>query len=308
MKQKVTVFGEVLWDVLPDSKLAGGAAMNVAAHLQNFGLDVSFISRVGHDELGSELMSFMQHKSLSTELVQTGETHLTGIAKANISDHNEVTYKILHPVAWDYIRFDEHAAARIEQSDFFIYGTLASRDETTRKTLLRYLPLAKKPVFDVNLRPPHYDVTSVLELMKFARIVKMNEHELKEVTGWLGSYENDRQAMLFIKNHFNLDMLILTCGAQGAMVLAENDALTSHPGFKIKVADTIGSGDAFLGAFLFKLLNNAAIADALEFACATGAFVATQNGALPEFSETEINEKLFVDSSSHADLIPRTTL
>jgi len=303
MTPKLTVFGEVLWDVLPDARLAGGATMNVAAHLQRYGMDVAFISRVGHDELGNELLAFMAQQGLDTRWVQTGETHLTGIAKANVSDSNEVTYKILHPVAWDYIQFDAAAVEHVAHSDYFAYGTLAARDRTTRDTLLRYLAprdpreaangnARPKHVFDVNLRPPHYTREQVLELLDLADIAKMNEHEIREVTTWLTTYENERQAMAFLIDRFKLDMLILTCGGDGAMVLTGPGEYHRHAGFTVQVADTIGSGDAFLGAFLYQTATGHSLPDSLEFACAAGAFVAGKPGALPAFGETDIQDFL----------------
>lgn len=288
MTPKLTVFGEVLWDVLPDTRLAGGATMNVAAHLQRYGLDVSFISRVGHDELGAELLEFMEGQGLSTDFVQTGETHLTGIAKANVSDSHEVTYKILHPVAWDYIQYDALAAKQVAASEYFVYGSLAARDDTTRNALLRYLQAARVPVFDVNLRPPHYTREGVLELLGFARVVKMNEHELVEVAGWIGEFDGEREAMALVMDRYRLNILVLTCGEQGAMVLTPDGQYHQHPGFVVQVADTIGSGDAFLGAFLFKTATGHPVNDALEFACAAGAYVAGKTGALPVFAETDI--------------------
>lgn len=293
MTPKLTVFGEVLWDVLPDVRLAGGATMNVAAHLRRYGMDAAFISRVGRDELGTELLAFMAQHGLDTQWVQTGETHLTGIAKANVSDSNEVTYKILHPVAWDYIQFDVAAAELVAESDYFVYGTLAARDHTTRDTLLRYLTRpgsrqARNRVFDVNLRPPHYTRELVLELLSLANVVKMNEHEIREVTGWLTPFENEKQAMAFLIGHFDLDMLILTCGGDGAMVLTRGGKYHRHAGFTVEVADTIGSGDAFLGAFLYQTATSHSLPDSLEFACAAGAFVAGKAGALPAFGESDI--------------------
>ncbi len=307
MTPKLTVFGEVLWDVLPDARLAGGATMNVAAHLQRYGMDVSFISRVGHDELGVELLAFMAQQGLDTQWVQTGETHLTGIAKANVSDSHEVTYKILHPVAWDYIQFDAAAAEQVADSDYFVYGTLAARDHTTRDTLLRYLaqpgsagaPHKCIPVFDVNLRPPHYTREQVLELLGFARMVKMNEHEIREVTGWLIPFENEKQAMAFLIDHFKLDLLVLTCGADGAMVRTSDGQYHRHPGFTVDVADTIGSGDAFLGAFLYQTATGHSLAESLEFACAAGAFVAGKPGALPAFREADIQEFIHAQPAIH---------
>ena len=95
MKQsKIICFGEMLWDMLPTGKQAGGAPMNVAVHLKNLGLNPQIISRVGDDELGEELIQFVTKNGLSTDFIQLGKTHLTGVAKANVSDKNEV------PTSW----------------------------------------------------------------------------------------------------------------------------------------------------------------------------------------------------------------
>ncbi len=288
MKPKITVFGEILWDVLPTSKLAGGAPMNVAAHLHHQGVDTAFISRVGHDDLGKELLAYLEGQGLPLDLVQTGETHLTGVAKANVSDSNEVTYKILHPVAWDYIQFDEKALNSVRESDLFVYGSLACRDETSFRTLLRYLPEARLAVFDINLRPPHYTSERVLELMKYASIVKMNEHEIKEVCGWLSVDLDIPAAMTYLKDRFSLKSIIVTCGPDGAVALDENYVFYTHPGFKVNVADTIGSGDSFLATYLNQTLNGTSIEKALEYACAVGAFVASQEGAIPTYTQNDV--------------------
>ena len=60
--KKAVCFGEVLWDVFPDGKKAGGAPMNVAFRLQSFGYDVHMISKIGSDDLGSELFEIIASK------------------------------------------------------------------------------------------------------------------------------------------------------------------------------------------------------------------------------------------------------
>ena len=120
----IACFGEMLWDVLPTGHQPGGAPLNVAVHLHNFGLAPQLISRVGHDDLGTELLEFVRAKGLSTYYVQHGETHLTGVVKANVGDSNEVVYKIVQPVAWDYIQYDEELAELVEA---FERGPFADR-------------------------------------------------------------------------------------------------------------------------------------------------------------------------------------
>ncbi len=82
----IICFGEMLWDILPTGKQPGGAPMNVAVHLKNLGHNPQMISRIGRDELGKELLDFVSEKGLSIDLIQQGETHLTGVVKANVSD------------------------------------------------------------------------------------------------------------------------------------------------------------------------------------------------------------------------------
>jgi fructokinase len=284
MNQTITCFGEILWDVLPTSKQAGGAPMNVAADLRNFGLNAQLISRVGNDELGLELLDFLTQKGIPTELVQVGQTHLTGVAKANVSNANEVSYKILQPVAWDYIFLEFPLLEAVRQSDLFVYGSLAARSAQTHETLLALLNVAPRTIFDVNLRAPHYERATIDELMSYADMAKLNEHELAELAGWYTAETDLRSCMEDLRDRYRLDTLCVTLGAEGAVLLDET-GFYRQACFPVEVEDTIGSGDAFLAAFLYKMLQGETPQQTLEFACATGAYVATQRGATPAFTE-----------------------
>ena len=288
MTPTITCFGETLWDVLPTSKQPGGAPLNVAASLRNFGLQSQLISRVGADELGTDLLTFIGEKGLPTQLIQVGQTHLTGVAKANISNTSEVTYKIAQPVAWDYIQLTPDLIDVVQHSDVFVYGSLAARSPQTLATLRALLDVAPRTVFDVNLRAPHYDRTTIETLLQAANIVKLNEHELAELAGWYGNRNNLYRAMLDLRERYDLTQLCVTLGGAGA-VLLDQAGFYSQVGLRVDVVDTIGSGDAFLAAFLHKLLQGKQPNDILAFACATGAYVATRPGATPIFTEDTIN-------------------
>ena len=291
MNPTITCFGEILWDVLPTSKQPGGAPMNVAADLRNFGLNAQLISRVGSDDLGRELLDFLAQKGIPLDLVQVGKTHLTGVAKANISDTNEVTYKIVQPVAWDYIQLEPNLLEAVRQSELFVYGSLAARSPQTHETLLALLAVAPRKVFDVNLRAPHYERATVEELLHQASIAKLNEHELAKLSGWYGDQSDVQLAMQQLRDRYRLETLCVTLGEKGAVLLNE-DGFIHQSGFPAKVEDTIGSGDAFLAAFLYKTLQGESAEKTLKFACATGAYVATQRGATPIFSEETIQAYL----------------
>ncbi|MCJ8165017.1 PfkB family carbohydrate kinase [Pontibacter sp. E15-1] len=263
--------------------------MNVAIHLRRNGFDPAVVSRVGSDDLGKGLIAFLQEQHIDTAWLQTGLTHLTGVVKANISDRNEVTYKIVEPVAWDYIQYEERTAELIAQSEVFLYGSLVARNATSQETLLRYLPLAKRKVFDVNLRPPYYTPERILTLLEYADIVKMNHQELAAICEWLGADGDEVQQMRFIKDHFSLELVIVTRGDRGAAAMHEAGYF-EHAGFQVEVEDTIGSGDAFLATFLTNYLQEKPLEHTLERACLVGAFLATQRGATPAYVPQEITE------------------
>jgi fructokinase len=287
----IACFGEILWDILPTGKQPGGAPFNVAVHLHQLGLPVRFISRVGDDELGTELVDFVESKGVDTALIQHGKTHLTGVVKANVDDANEVTYKIVQPVAWDYIQYDAAVEAAVATADAFVFGSLAARQAGTRETLYRLLESARFKVFDVNMRPPHYTREVVKYLLGKANLVKMNHHELAEIMGWFGTETEPAVAMPWLAQRFDLQAVCVTCGADGALLWTKGQ-LYRTPGVAVQVQDTIGSGDSFLAALLKGWLTGQNPGEALRFACATGALVATHLGATPSISEAEVAELL----------------
>lgn len=292
MKQSnIICFGEMLWDMLPSGKQAGGAPMNVAVHLKNLGLNPLIISRVGNDELGGELLHFVTNHGLSTDLIQLGKTHLTGVAKANVSDKNEVTYKLVHPVAWDYITHNEEIEKAVENADVFVFGSLISRSQESRETLLYLLSKAKFKVFDVNLRSPFYDQEIVENLLEKADMVKMNSHELTLITDWNGEIVEEKMAILSMAKRFNINTICVTRGENGA-ILFTNGEFYEHVGFKVAVTDTIGSGDSFLAALLTGLLAKNDPNESLKFACAMGSLVATHQGATPYVSALDVQSFL----------------
>jgi fructokinase len=291
MNKKIICFGETLWDMLPDGAMPGGAPMNVAIHLHYQGYTPTILSRIGKDELGNNLLSFLQEKGISTEYIQVDETQQTGLVQADVTNKTHVTYTIIDPVAWDYIRYEEQAARLVQESDVFIYGSLASRSKTTCETLFNYLPLASLKVFDVNLRPPHYFPKHIQQLMAHASIIKMNHHELTEILSWYGQTLSEKEGMEYLMQRFHTDVLLVTRGENGTSVFTP-EGYFEHPGFQVTVEDTIGSGDAFLAVFLHQYLSGMAISQILPFACAVGAYVATQRGATPVVPEKAIRQLL----------------
>jgi fructokinase len=139
----------------------------------------------------------------------------------------------------------------------------------------------------VNLRPPYYNQERIGLLLQFADIVKMNHQELEQITAWFNlAAGGEQQQMQAVKEQFGLQLVIVTRGENGAAVLTDQGYF-EHPGYQVEVADTIGSGDAFLATFLSNYLQQQAPSEALKRACAVGAYVATRQGATPTYAATD---------------------
>lgn len=286
-KPAIICFGEVLWDVLPDKRVAGGAPMNVAFHANQFGMESKMISCVGDDELGKELIRFLENKGVSTSLIQTDPTFPTGTVNVILDNGGSPSYEIVSPVAWDYIRADDKTKDVVRSADALVFGSLACRTERNKRTLFEYLELAPVRVLDVNLRVPFYSRPLIESLLARADIVKMNDEELALIAGWQQAAGSEKAQLGFLRDAFGLDVLILTRGKNGAACLDES-GFHEHPGFPVTVKDTIGSGDSFLAAFLSKYLRGANTRKCLAFAGAVGALVATRAGGTPEITAGDI--------------------
>ena len=103
MKQRLCIFGEVLFDHFPDGKhVLGGAPFNVAWHLQAFGQAPYFISRIGDDAEGETVRNAMRDWGMNTEGLQIDKHLPTGRVDIEFVD-NEPHYDIVHPCAYDAI-------------------------------------------------------------------------------------------------------------------------------------------------------------------------------------------------------------
>ena len=287
---KVTSFGEVLWDDFPGGKVLGGAPLNVLVRLRSFGADTAIISSCGNDGDGKELLRQIESKNIGTSLLQVCEDQATSLVKVHLDSCGSATYEIVYPCAWDKIRLEESALQRVAESDAFIYGSLSTRDTVDRSTLEKLIEKAKLKIFDVNLRPPHYDTDRLLDMMKKADLVKLNDDELYELAKTYGSkHHSIEQNIEFLADLTNTSRICVTLGSHGA-VYYENGKLYRHCGYRVKVADTVGSGDSFLAGLTYKLLKHTPPQEALAFACALGALVASRHGATSEISMEEIEQ------------------
>jgi len=288
MKERAIVFGEVLFDHFPDGKrVLGGAPFNVAWHLQAFGQNPLFVSRVGKDSAGEEVKSAMQQWGMDSACLQTDPHLATG--KVRVSIHaGEPAYDIVYPAAWDAIQ----PVPQVREGRLLYHGSLALRSERSWRSWKELHAANIETVFvDVNLRPPWFHPDLLVEAVTGAHWVKLNKSELEQIANGRGSTR--QKARSFISEH-GLEGLLLTNGAEGAAVYTRSGHyLESRPACGIVVEDTVGAGDALAAVFILGLTNGWSLPTTLDRAQAFASAMVGRKGATvadPDFYRRFANE------------------
>lgn len=286
--QKIICFGEILWDLFPEGKKLGGAPFNVASSLHDLGAHVGFISRIGQDKLGDELLQQVKKKGINTDHIQTDAKHETGKVLIRLNEKGSAEYEIKPNQAWDFIEVTSEAIALTSNADALIFGSLACRGKSY-EALCFLMEHAAFSVFDLNLRPPFFTYTLLEELMQNANMLKFNDEELYQIAEMMGSpYHSMDQHILYLSKRTNTEMICVTKGMFGA-VLFSRGKWFFNSGYQVEVQDTVGAGDSFLATLIYHILQETPLQQAVDRACAMGAIVAGSHGANPTISPKDLD-------------------
>ena len=287
MGKFVIGIGEALWDMLPEGKKLGGAPANFAYHACQFGLEGMAVSAIGQDSLGEEIVEALEAHHLPYHLDRV--EYPTGTVQVTLDQQGVPQYEIKTDVAWDNIPYTKELAALAADCKAVCFGSLAQRSAVSRESIglfLQAVPEDCLKVFDINLRQDFYNREVLEESFRRCDILKINDEELVVISRMfeLPGLSLEEKCRSLIKT-YNLQMLILTCGVNGSYVFYEGGmSFLDTP--KVTVADTVGAGDSFTGAFVGSLLNGKTVPEAHETAVKVSAYVCTQSGAMPEVPDT----------------------
>ncbi|MCP4043463.1 MAG: carbohydrate kinase [Gammaproteobacteria bacterium] len=276
------VFGEILFDIFPDGNaVLGGAPFNVAWHLRGFGMSPHLASAIGRDENGKQVIAAMGAWQLDPHGVRVHEKWPTGQVTITLED-GDASFNIRPDQAYDFIDANDLGRIIDDHSISMLYhGSLIVRGDHNRGVLQELTGGTNLPVFmDINLRAPWWDQATVVQLLRQARWVKLNDDEL---TALVPSTGTTREALintaLKLRDQYSLEMLIVTLGAQGAFICTDSgvdDLPAPTPG---KIVDTVGAGDAFSSVAIYGLHQGWSPERILEHALNFASVICEQRGA-----------------------------
>ncbi|MEA2101456.1 MAG: PfkB family carbohydrate kinase, partial [Thermodesulfobacteriota bacterium] len=187
----LVVIGEILFDIFPEYRRLGGAPFNLACHMHHFGWPVKFLTRVGRDKDGEEIMHILKDAGFDLNDVQIDERKPTGRVMVELDSSGIPGFEIIQDSAYDYMEYTrEMNDLPSDKIELIYFGTLMQRSERARKTIQGIIS-SRNPntrcLYDVNLRPGCYTASIIEASLEQANIVKLNDHELSEIRDMPGN-------------------------------------------------------------------------------------------------------------------------
>lgn len=284
---KTLALGEILWDIIEGKAHIGGSPFNVAVHLSKMGANSYLASSVGADHLGTGAKEHARNFDVHTDFISTLNDKPTGTVLVELKE-GQPDYTIVEGVAWDNIFLDETQLTRLLNTtwDYLVFGTLAQRTASNKVLYQKILKdvKANNIFFDVNLRQSYFSKEIVEASLPYASILKLNDEEVSPISNLVyGQTLNFKDFSERTSQEFDIHTICITRGGDGVLVYSKNN-FYDIPGVKVAVADTVGAGDSFSAAFLYTLHQTGDAALAAQRGCQLGAFVASREGAVPDYT------------------------
>lgn len=285
--------GEVLWDVFPTHKQLGGAPANFAYISSLLGEEGIVASRIGTDELGEEVVQRLQQLGLSASHLQRSASRPTGTVKVEVGADGQPCFEITKSVAWDFLEWTPELEDLASRADAVCFGSLAQRDAHSRATIQQFLRSTREGavrVFDVNLRQKFYTAEILETSAGMANVMKLNHEEVPVVLGALNAPRmHELDAARWLCERFSLKLVCVTRGGAGSLLVSPTGH-HAHAGYQVKVADTVGAGDAFTATMVHHYLRGSDLPVMNEAANCMGGWIASKPGATPALDEGQIKK------------------
>lgn len=301
----VTAFGEVLIDFtqygISEGGMSlyernpGGAPANVACAVARLGGKAAFIGKVGDDSHGAFLRDTLSKEGVDVSGLISDPGVFTTLAFVSLTNTGERSFAFARkPGADTCINAGEVDVNIIKASKVFHFGSLSLTNEPARTATVMAAQAARASrvvtAFDPNYRAmlwnnPKDFTTQTAAVLPLADVVKISGEEAALVTGF-----DEPVSAIEALFTAGVSCAVVTLGDKGAVGKSKSSGFVAVPAEKVAAVDTTGAGDAFWGAFLYKLsagnipaanLPDNTLAEYMAYGCAAAAVCVTRRGAIP---------------------------
>jgi fructokinase len=290
-----TQAGNISDDQVLFERNPGGAPGNVLAILAKLGKRTALISKVGDDQFGKYLIKVLGSIGIDTSNILITDKANTTLAFVHLDSKGDRSFSFYRkPGADMLLEKKELNKSVLTNTGVFHFGSVSMTCEPSRNATLYAVSKAREHgaiiTYDPNLRPPLWESLEaarnvIVSGLQYTDVLKVSAEELEFITG---HSDLKTGSELLYKSH-GIKIILVTLGPKGCFY-----RLGSITGklstYDVETVDTTGAGDAFFGAFIYRLLQkNKALSDLdkadmdnmVDFANAAGSLATTKKGAIP---------------------------
>ena len=278
-KEGDTLFGDEI------NYYLGGKGANQAYALTRLGANTEMIGMVGNDNFGKAFIDTFKKAGTKVSNILVSDKIGTSLAviQSNYKAENKIV--VMHGANYEFSAKELKKVESVLKNSDLVITQLELRPEI-EEAIIKLCAKFKVPV---QLNPaPAYKLSK--DILSKVTYITPNDLELSILTGMkTDTIENAKKA---VKKLLSLGPknVISTLGGNGAMI-GDKKGIRHIPGFKVKVVDTVGAGDAFNGGFAYAISTGHKIDDAVRFANAVGGLAVTKQGAFPSMpSLKQVND------------------
>lgn len=262
-------------------RVPGGAGANVACWAaRSGGGEVRMLGRVGADSAAWHERELAVHGV--RPLLVVDETAPTGTVICLVDEEaaGERTFLTdsgaslrLEPGDWSEALLD--GVARLHLSGYPLFS------DSGRAFVAAALKAARARGVPVSLDPASAGFLAGLGADRFLALVEGVDVLLpsRDEACLLTGLSDPAEAAATLSR--DIALVVVTCGAQGALLARSGEVRSRVPAVTARARDTTGAGDAFTGAFLAALLSGADEGDAVREGCRAGARAVEVVGGRP---------------------------
>jgi ribokinase len=251
----------------------GGKGANQAVAAARLGGDVTFVARLGRDDLGKAAAEAYRQEGICLDYLVEDENASSGVALILVNAAGENSIAVAPGANGQLSPADVLAAEEaIAQADVLLVQL-----EIPLETVKAAAELAKKHGVRVILNPAPAAMLPK-SLLALVDILTPNETEAAILAQ--GKASDALELAQQLHTISGVGIIVMTLGSQGALLFQAGRAtiVPSHP---VEPVDTVAAGDAFNGALAVALARGDSLTAAIRFANAVGALSVTRAGAQP---------------------------
>lgn len=256
-KPSVLVIGEALIDMVvqygdSDDKaqaVPGGSPANVALALGRLGIPVELVAWIGQDDFSDMILEHLSESNVVVDDAWRGASE-TPKAIARLNESNAASYEFI--LEWD------PSNIKVPESAVIVHtGSIGAVLKPGYKAVIEALDAAKGQAlisYDPNSRPQimtdkEHARETIEAIASRADVIKSSDEDLE----WLYPGVPAEDSALRWIEEYDIPFFVLTRGKDGPKAWLGKDVCKTAVPADVKVVDTVGAGDTFMGGLLDSL-------------------------------------------------------